>query len=48
MTRYEFALFAWLRNPLRTIWVEEGKLQMRSAEARLYLAASGLLLSPTT
>lgn len=23
MTRYEFALFVWLRNPLRTIWAEE-------------------------
>lgn len=42
MTRYEFALFVWLRNPPSTIGLRQGD-KMENAEARLYLATSSLL-----
>lgn len=42
MTRYEFALFVWLRNPPSTTGLRQGD-KTGNAEAHLYLAASSLL-----
>lgn len=44
MTRYEFALFAWLRKPLHTLQVEGRKQQVQSAKALLPPASFSALL----